>query len=197
MSALLGVLLGLARGIDRVNGVVGRSVIWLILASTVISGVNAVVRKTLHTSSNAYLEMQWYLYAAAFLLAAGYTLQHNEHVRVDVLISRCSRRTQAWIDLFGFVFFLFPMVTVVLWLSAPFALQAVISGETSGNAGGLIRWPVIVMMPLGFALLLAQGVAEVIKRAAFLRGLIDDPIGSRPESGSVPGSAANAQARTL
>jgi len=172
------VLLGLAHAIDRINGVIGRSVIWLILASTVVSGVNAVVRKTLHTSSNAWLELQWYLYASAFLLAAGYTLRQNEHVRVDVLISRFTRRTQVWIDLFGLAFFLFPMAAVVLWLSLPFAIQAVTSGETSGNAGGLIRWPVIVMMPLGFALLLAQGGSEFIKRVAFLRGLSGDPAAS-------------------
>jgi len=175
-------LLGLARAIDRVNGVIGRGVIWLILASTVVSGVNAVVRKTLHTSSNAWLELQWYLYATAFLLAAGYTLRQNEHVRVDVLISRFSRRTQVWIDLFGLAFFLFPMAVAVLWFSAPFAMQAITSGETSGNAGGLIRWPVIVMMPLGFALLLAQAVSEFIKRTAFLRGLIDDPVASQPKT---------------
>jgi len=178
------ILLNLSRGIDRINGVVGRSVIWLILAATLVSGVNAVVRKTLHTSSNAWLEMQWYLYASAFLLAAGYTLRQNEHVRVDVLISRFSRRTQVWIDIFGLAFFLFPMAAVILWLSAPFAMQAIATGETSGNAGGLIRWPVIVMMPLGFALLFAQGVSELIKRAAFLRGLIDDPALSGSDTAS-------------
>jgi len=185
------VLLGASRGIDRVNGVIGRSVIWLILASTVVSGVNAVVRKTLHTSSNAWLELQWYLYAAAFLLAAGYTLRQNEHVRVDVLISRFSRRTQVWIDLFGLTFFLFPMAAVVLWLSIPFAMQAITSGETSGNAGGLIRWPVIIMMPVGFALLLAQGISELIKRAAFLRGLIGDPASSGPDGSAAVNAAVN------
>jgi len=168
-------LLTFSRGIDWLTRRVGRAVVWLILASTAISAVNAVVRKLLHTSSNAYLEVQWYLYAAAFLLAAAYTLQQGEHVRVDVLSSRLPRRAQVWIDLFGLVFFLLPVAAVVLWLSLPFVMQAMHSGETSGNAGGLVRWPVYAMMPLGFALLLLQGVSEIIQRVAFLRGLIADP----------------------
>jgi len=168
-------LLTLSRGIDWLTRLVGRSVIWLILASTAISAVNAVVRKLLHTSSNAYLEVQWYLYAGAFLLAAAYTLQQGEHVRVDVLASRLPRRVQVWIDVFGLVFFLLPVAAVLLWLSWPFVMQALHSGETSGSAGGLVRWPVYAMMPLGFALLLLQGASEIIKRAAFLRGWIADP----------------------
>ena len=168
-------LLKLSRGIDWLNSLVGRYVIWLILASTVISGVNAVVRKVFNYSSNAFLEVQWYLFAAAFLLAAGYTLLQKEHVRVDVIASRLSKRTQIWIDLLGFLFFLMPMCWVVLWYGIPFFLQGYASNEMSSNAGGLIRWPVYAMMPLGFGLLMLQGISEAIKRIAFLMGLIEDP----------------------
>jgi len=168
-------LLTLSRGIDWLNERVGLAVIWLILASTVISGLNAIVRKIFNYSSNGFLEVQWYLFAAAFLLASGYTLLHREHVRVDVVSSRFSKRTQIWLDVFGFVMFLTPVCSAVLWFGIPFFLQALESGEMSSNAGGLIRWPVYLMMPLGFALLLLQGWSELIKRIAFLKGLIPDP----------------------
>ena len=168
-------LLKLSRAIDRLNDFVGRWIIWAILASTVISGVNAVVRKAFNTSSNAYLEVQWYLFAAAFLLAAGYTLLQGEHVKIDVVYSRFSRRNQNWIDIFGFAFFLLPVCAIILWLGTPFFLQGLRSGEMSSNAGGLIRWPVYLMMPLGFALLLLQCWSELIKRIAFAMGLIEDP----------------------
>ena len=168
-------LLKLSRAIDWLNGQVGKWVIWLILASTVISGVNAVVRKVLNTSSNAYLEVQWYLFAGAFLLAAGYTLLNGEHVKIDVISSRFSKRTQIWIDIFGFVFFLAPVCLAILYYGIPFFLQGFRSGEMSSNAGGLIRWPVYLMIPIGFSLLLAQGLSELIKRIAYLQGLIDDP----------------------
>ena len=168
-------LLKLSRGIDWLNERVGLAVIWLILASTVISGLNAAVRKIFNYSSNGFLEIQWYLFAAAFLLAAGYTLLHREHVRVDVVSSRFSKRTQIWLDVVGFVMFLTPVCAAVLWFGTPFFLQALESGEMSSNAGGLIRWPVYLMMPLGFALLLLQGWSELIKRIAFLKGLIPDP----------------------
>ncbi|CAB5705422.1 TRAP-type mannitol/chloroaromatic compound transport system, small permease component [Delftia tsuruhatensis] len=174
-------LLKLSRGIDWLNSLVGRWIIWLILASTVISGINAIVRKVLHTSSNAFLEIQWYLFAASFLLAAGYTLLQGEHVKVDVIASRLSKRAQIWIDIFGFVFFLTPMAIAILWFGTPFVLQAIQTGEMSGNAGGLIRWPVYLMIPAGFALLLAQGLSELIKRIAFLQGLIDDPTAKKGE----------------
>jgi TRAP-type mannitol/chloroaromatic compound transport system permease small subunit len=168
-------LLKFSKAVDWLNALVGKYVIWLILASVVISAVNAAVRKIFNTSSNAYLEAQWYLFAAAFLLAAGYTLLHGEHVRIDVLSQRLSRRKQVWIDVIGFVLFLTPLCLVVLWFGIPFFLQGYRSGEISGNSGGLIRWPVYLMMPLGFSLLLLQGWSELIKRIAFLRGLIDDP----------------------
>lgn len=168
-------LLKLSRGIDRLNALVGKYVIWLILGATIISSVNAVVRKVLHTSSNAFLEVQWYLFAASFLLAAGYTLLEKEHVKVDVINSKLSLRTRVWIDVMGFALFLTPMCLIVLYYGTPFFLQALRTGEMSSNAGGLIRWPVYLMMPLGFGLLLLQGLSEFIKRIAFLAGLIDDP----------------------
>jgi len=169
-------LLKLSKAIDGLNTFVGRYVIWLILAATAISGINAVIRKIFHYSSNAFLEVQWYLFAASFLLAAGYALLEKEHVKVDVVNSHLSVRTRAWIDVFGFVCFLGPMCAAVLYFGVPFFLQAYHSGEVSSNAGGLIRWPVYLMMPVGFALLALQGVSELIKRIAFLAGLIDDPM---------------------
>ena len=168
-------LLRLSSAIDWLNRQVGKYVIWLILAATVISGVNALVRKIFHTSSNAFLEVQWYLFAASFLLAAGYTLLEKEHVKVDVINAKLSLRTRVWIDVIGFALFLTPMCLIVLYYGIPFFLQALRTGEMSSNAGGLIRWPVYLMMPLGFGLLLLQGISEFIKRIAFLRGLIDDP----------------------
>ena len=168
-------LLRVSRGIDWLNTFVGKYVIWLILASTAISAVNAVVRKMFNMSSNAFLEVQWYLFAASFLLSAGYTLLQGEHVKVDVVSSRLTKRKQIWIDIFGFVVFLTPMCLAVLWFSIPFFISALNSGEMSSNAGGLIRWPVYLMLPLGFTLLLLQGWSELIKRIAFLKGLIDDP----------------------
>jgi TRAP-type mannitol/chloroaromatic compound transport system permease small subunit len=168
-------LLKLSGAIDWLNAQVGKWVIWLILASTVISGINAVVRKVFNTSSNAYLEVQWYLFAGAFLLAAGYTLLHGEHVKIDVISSRLSKRKQIWIDVLGFAFFLAPMCIVILYYGIPFFLQGYASGEVSSNAGGLIRWPVYILIPIGFTLLLLQGVSEFIKRVAFLQGLIPDP----------------------
>jgi len=174
-------LLKLSRAIDWLNALIGRWVIWLILASTVISAINAAVRKAFNTSSNAYLEVQWYLFAAAFLLAAGYTLLNGEHVKIDVVYGRLSRRTQNWIDVFGFAVFLLPMCLVILWFGVPFFLQGFHSGEMSSNAGGLIRWPVYLMMPLGFVFLALQGISELIKRIAFGLGLIEDPTAKKGE----------------
>jgi TRAP-type mannitol/chloroaromatic compound transport system permease small subunit len=174
-------LLKFSKAVDWLNSLVGRYVIWLILASTIISAVNAAVRKTFNMSSNAYLEVQWYLFAAAFLLAAGYTLLNGEHVKIDVISGRLSKRGQIWIDVFGFIFFLTPVCVAILWYGIPFFLQGYRSGEMSSNAGGLIRWPVYLMMPLGFALLLLQCWSELIKRIAFLKGLIDDPTAKKIE----------------
>ena len=168
-------LLRFSGAVDWLNAQVGKWVIWLILASTVISGVNAVVRKAFNMSSNAYLEVQWYLFAAAFLLAAGYTLLNGEHVKIDVISHRLSKRKQIWIDVIGFALFLTPVCLAILYYGIPFFLQGFRSGEMSSNAGGLIRWPVYIMIPIGFSLLLLQGLSELIKRIAFLRGLIPDP----------------------
>ena len=168
-------LLAISKGIDKINTGVGWLMMWMILASTVISCVNAIVRKMFDIGSNAYLEVQWYLFAASFLLAAGYTLLNNEHVRIDVVSSRFTKRTQIWMDIVGFLVFLIPLCLAILWFSMPFFLNGLRSGEMSGNAGGLILWPVYLMLPLGFALLLLQAVSELIKRFAFLQGLIDDP----------------------
>jgi TRAP-type mannitol/chloroaromatic compound transport system permease small subunit len=168
-------LLKISAAIDGLNRFVGKYVIWLILASTAVSAINAVVRKVFNVSSNAYLEVQWYLFAATFMLCAAFTLLNGEHVKIDVLYSRLAKRTQTWVDIFGFTCFLLPFCSAIIWFSVPFFLQGFYSGEMSSNAGGLIRWPVYAMMPLGFSLLWLQGMSELIKRVAFLMGLIDDP----------------------
>jgi TRAP-type mannitol/chloroaromatic compound transport system permease small subunit len=169
-------LLPLARGIDWLNERVGRVVIWLVLVAVLISAGNAIVRKLFDTSSNAWLEIQWYLFSGIFLLAAGYTLLRNEHVRIDVFLHRLPRRTQMWVDVFGLVLFLLPAALLTVYLAWPLVVQAYTSGEMSENAGGLIRWPVYLLLPLGFVLLTLQGVSELIKRLAFLQGLIPDPL---------------------
>lgn len=168
-------LLKFSKAVDWLNRQVGKYVIWLILASTVVSAINAIVRKAFNVSSNAYLEVQWYLFAATFLLCSAYTLLNGEHVKIDVLYGHWSKRAQMWIDVFGFSCFLLPFCSAILWFGVPFFLKGFYSGEVSSNAGGLIRWPVYAMIPLGFGLLFLQGVSELIKRLAFLMGLIDDP----------------------
>lgn len=168
-------LLAFARGVDRLNGWIGHVIYWLILALVLISSSNAVVRKTLDISSNAFLEIQWYLFSAVFLLGAGYTLSRNAHVRVDVLSSRLSLRARAWIDIFGTLVFLLPMAGLVLYFAWPFFMTSWLEGEMSSDAGGLVRWPVKLLLPAGFVLLILQGLAEICKRLAFLQGLIDDP----------------------
>ena len=170
-------LLKISRAIDWLNAQVGKVVIWLIFAATLISALNAVVRKVFNYSSNAYLEVQWYLFAWAFLVAAGYTLLHREHVRIDVVNSRLSKKAQVWIDIIGFAFFLTPLCLLVLWLGVPMLIDKYASGEVSPNTGGLIRWPVWLALPVGFGLLLLQGWSELIKRIAFLRGQGPDPMG--------------------
>jgi len=170
------ILLTISRAIDQFNERMGRAVFWLVLVMVLVSASNASARYLFNASSNAWLELQWYLFAAVFLLCAGYTLLHNEHIRIDVLSSRLSRRTQAWIDVFGTICFLLPVALTIMWLSWPIFLNAWVSGEISSNAGGLIRWPARLMVPVGFFLLSLQGVSELIKRVAFLRNLIPDPI---------------------
>jgi TRAP-type mannitol/chloroaromatic compound transport system permease small subunit len=168
-------LLGFSRLVDKVNETIGQLVSWLVLAAVLISAGNASIRYSLDMSSNAWLELQWYLFAAVFLLCAGYTLQRNEHIRIDVVFGHFSKRTQAWIDVFGTLFFLLPMALIILELSVPVFVNAWVSGETSPNAGGLIRWPARLMVPVGFALLVLQGVGELIKRIAFLAGYTQEP----------------------
>jgi TRAP-type mannitol/chloroaromatic compound transport system permease small subunit len=168
-------LLKFSRAVDWLNTQIGKYVIWLILASTVVSGVNAIVRKAFNVGSNAFLEVQWYFFAASFLLAAGYTLLNGEHVKIDVVSSKLSKRAQMWVDVIGFTCFLTPVCVAILWYGVPFFLKGFHSGEMSSNAGGLVRWPVYAMIPLGFTLLLLQGWSELIKRLAFLQGLIEDP----------------------
>ena len=168
-------LLRLSRAIDRLNERVGHLVYWLVLAMVLVSAGNASVRYALDTSSNAWLELQWYLFSAVFLLAAGYTLLHNEHVRIDVVLGQFSSRTRAWVDLIGGVFFLLPMAVVILVLSWPMVIDSYLRSEYSSDAGGLLRWPVKLMIPIGFLLLVLQGLSEIIKRVAFLSGRIGDP----------------------
>ena len=168
-------LLSLSRLIDRLSEFIGRWVAWLVLLAVLVSAGNAIIRKAFDMSSNAFLEIQWYLFAAVFLLAAGYTLLRQEHVRIDVVLSRFSKRTQIWIDIFGICCFLMPFVVVVTYLVWPLVARAYVSGEMSSNAGGLIRWPVFALLPAGMFLLGLQAVSELIKRFAFLRGLIPDP----------------------
>ncbi len=170
-------LLSLSRLIDMISTGIGKLTMWLILATTLISAGNAIVRKAFDMSSNALLEIQWYLFAAVFMLGAGYGFLKNSHVRIDFISSRLSDRTRNWIDVLGIVLVLLPFCTLLITLSWPFFLGAYQSGEMSQNAGGLIRWPVYLLVPLGFTMLMLQGISELIKRIAYLRGLIDDPIG--------------------
>ncbi|WP_374418945.1 TRAP transporter small permease subunit [Stutzerimonas kunmingensis] len=177
-------LLKLSQLIDWLNERVGKGAFWLVLVMTVISAGNAVVRFTANYSSNGLLEIQWYLFAAIFMLCSPYTLQKNEHVRIDVLSSKLSPRGLAVIDIIGTLFFLLPMVVVVLWLSLPLVADSFKINEMSANAGGLIRWPVKILLPIGFTLLALQGISELIKRIAFLAGMIDDP--NSKEKGPTP-----------
>ncbi len=168
-------LLSLSKKIDTLSEWVGRWVAWLLLFAVLISAANAVVRKAFNMSSNGFLEIQWYLFAATFLLASGYTLMRQEHVKIDVISGRFSKRTQIWIDIVGICVFLFPFVIVIIKLAMPLVINAFVTKEVSSNAGGLIRWPVFALLPAGLLLLGIQAVSELIKRIAFLQGLIPDP----------------------
>jgi TRAP-type mannitol/chloroaromatic compound transport system permease small subunit len=163
-------MLALSRAIDAINDRVGRAVSWLVLAAVVVSSANAVSRYALHASSNAWLELQWYLFAAIFLLASGYTLQRDAHVRIDIVSLRLSARTRAWIDICGAVFFLMPLAVLIMYLSWPMFVQSYLGNETSSDAGGLLRWPVKLLIPAGFALLALQAFSELVKRVALLCG---------------------------
>ncbi|QIM52568.1 TRAP transporter small permease subunit [Hydrogenophaga crocea] len=163
-------LLKLSAFIDRINDLIGRAMMWFVLAATLISAGNAIVRKVAGTSSNAWLEVQWYLFAAVFMLGGGYAFLRNAHVRIDFLSSKFSARTRNWVDIVGIVVCLVPLCLMLIVEGWPVFARAWVSGEMSSNAGGLIRWPVYLLIPVGFAVLLAQGVSEIIKRAAFLSG---------------------------
>jgi len=168
-------LLSLSHAIDKLNERIGLAVSWLVLAAVLISAANAVVRKGFNVSSNAFLEIQWYLFSVVFLFCAGYTLLRNQHVRIDVIAGRLSPQAQAWIDILGTLFFLLPMSLTIMWLSWPVFIEAYQRHEVSTNAGGLIIWPARLLVPIGFFLLIIQGVSELIKRVAFLKGMIPDP----------------------
>jgi TRAP-type mannitol/chloroaromatic compound transport system permease small subunit len=170
----MSVLIRLARGIDAVTAIVGKAVSWLILLAVLVSAGNAISRKAFDVASNAWLELQWYLFGASYLLAAAYTLQQNEHIRIDILYNMYSRRRQNAVDLFGHIFFLMPFVLLMLAYFFPYVLLSYETGEVSTNAGGLIIWPGKLMLLLGFGLLALQGVSEIIKKIAIMRGLMPD-----------------------
>ena len=171
----MGAWLKLSGLIDRCNEWLGRVIMWLVLAAVLISAGNAIVRKAFNVGSNAFLEIQWYIFAAVFMLGVGYVMLKNAHVRIDFISARLSKRTNAWIDAIGIVVFTIPLSIIMIDLGWPLFYRAWVSGEVSHNAGGLIRWPALLLVPLGFAILLAQAVSELIKRVAYLRGLRDEP----------------------
>ncbi len=185
---VLDALLSVSRLIDALNARVGKVVSWLILLAVLVSSGNAVVRYALNTSSNAWLELQWYLFAAVFMLCAGYTLLRNEHIRIDIVVGRFSPRVKAWIDILGTLFCLFPMALIIMSLSWPVFLES-FPNEYSPSAGGLIRWPFKLIVPVGFFLLVLQGFSELVKRVAFLQGRIPDP----GEKASAHGAPAHSE----
>ena len=168
-------LLKLSRLIDAINLWIGKFAMWLVLAAVLISAGNAIIRKAFNIGSNAFLEIQWYLFAGVFMLGVGYVMQKNAHVRIDFISSKLSKRTNAIIDAVGIVVFTIPLSLIMIDLGWPLAKQAFTSGEMSQNAGGLIRWPVLMLVPVGFAILTAQSVSELIKRLAFLTGHLAEP----------------------
>ncbi len=171
----MGFLLKISRAIDALNTFVGKVTAWLVLVAVLVSAGNAVIRKTFDISSNAWLELQWYLYSAVFLLAAAYTLQRNEHVRIDFVSNMLTKRTRDWIDLLGHIFFLLPFTIMMVYLSFPWFIRSFQIGEVSNNAGGLLLWPAKILLPIGFSLLTLQAFSEIIKRAGVIRGDIEEP----------------------
>jgi TRAP-type mannitol/chloroaromatic compound transport system permease small subunit len=174
-------LLRVSALIDAVNELLGKFVMWLILAAVLISAGNAIVRKAFNIGSNAFLEIQWYLFAAVFMLGVGYVMLRNQHVRIDFISSRLSARANAIIDAIGIVVFTIPLSLIMIDLGWPLFVQAYESGEMSQNAGGLIRWPVLALLPMSFVILLAQSSSELIKRLGFLTGHRDDPFSTEAE----------------
>jgi len=180
------VLLNISRLIDWLNEQIGKTVYWLILIAVLVSSVNATIRYSLNTSSNAWLELQWYLFAAVFLLSAGYTLLRNEHIRIDIVIGRFSPRVRTWVDILGGIFFLLPMAILIFWMSWPMVMESYRIQEMSTDAGGLIRWPVKLLVPVGFGLLILQGFSEIVKRVGFLMGKCEDPAAKFCAHGNLP-----------
>jgi TRAP-type mannitol/chloroaromatic compound transport system permease small subunit len=172
-------LLTLSRHIDALTERIGKSAIWIVLIVALVSAGNALMRHTFNVSSNAFLEIQWYLFGLIFFLCSGYTLLRNEHVRIDLLSNKLSKRGRTWVDIFGILFFLMPMAIIIMALSWPVFMHAIESGEMSNSPGGLIVWPARLMVPVGFALLILQSISELIKRIGFLRGLCPDPTEKR------------------
>jgi TRAP-type mannitol/chloroaromatic compound transport system permease small subunit len=171
----------LSRLIDALNERIGKSIIWLVLIAVLVSTINAIVRKAFDVSSNAFLELQWYLFSGMFLLGGAYALMRNQHVRIDVITGKFSERTQVKLDIFGFVFFLIPVVLLVIYESWPVFVDSFATGEMSSNAGGLILWPARLLVPVGFVMLLLQGFSEIIKRVAFLNGQGPNPLAKKEE----------------
>jgi TRAP-type mannitol/chloroaromatic compound transport system permease small subunit len=171
----MGALLSVSRGIDAVTAFVGRWIYWLILAAVLVSAGNAIIRKLFSISSNSWLELQWYLFGAVFMLAAAYTLQRNEHIRIDIISNMLPKRGRDWIDVVGHALFLLPLCVLMIRELTPWVVAGIRSGEMSANAGGLVLWPARLVILLGFVLLLLQGISELIKRIAVMRGLIEDP----------------------
>jgi TRAP-type mannitol/chloroaromatic compound transport system permease small subunit len=168
-------LLKLSAVIDAINSRIGHFVKWLILAAVLVSTANAIIRKLFNSSSNAWLELQWYLFGAVFMLGAAYTFLRNEHIRIDIVTATFRKRTRDWIDVFGHIFFLIPFAWIMIWHGLPFFMRSYEINESSMNAGGLPQWPAKVLVPAGFILLLAQGISELIKRIAIIRGDMEDP----------------------
>lgn len=194
----MGALLKFSSGVDALSAWVGKLIRWLVLASVLISAGNAIVRKLFNFSSNSFLEIQWYLFAGVFMLGAGFALLRNSHVRIDFISGKLSRRTNAIIDSLGMVIFIVPFCLIMIWLSWPLFMNAYDTGEMSQNAGGLIRWPVYLLMPVGFALLLIQSLSELVKRLAFLAGHRSEPLSTEvqdDDQDAVADEAAPAAAR--
>ncbi|WP_378948614.1 TRAP transporter small permease subunit [Mesorhizobium sp. ANAO-SY3R2] len=191
-------LLALSRLIDRINEAIGKTVAWAILVAILVSAGNAVIRKTFNMSSNAWLELQWYLFGAAFMLASAYTLKQNEHIRIDIVYGMFSRRKQHWIDLFGHIFFLMPFVVLMIFYFIPYVGLSFRSGEVSSSAGGLILWPAKALLLVGFLQLSFQGVSEIIKKIAIMRGDMEDPnpFISAHEAAELEGKALADEARS-
>lgn len=186
-------LLKLANGIDILSQKIGNAISWVLLLAVLICAVNALLRYAVNSSSNAWLEIQWVLFSAVFLLIAAQTLRRNEHVRIDVLVGRLSKRTQVWIDLLGFLFFLLPVCALILRYGIPFAFNSIQSQEISSNAGGLIVWPAKCLIPLGFFLLILQACSEIIKRIGFLCHMVDASAFDKAQTSALPSAIREAK----